>query len=63
MLNFNKEMLSSSKKEELLKKEESYVQKDTPSWKVLIYDQFGRDIISPLLKVNDLRESEVTLHK
>ncbi|RKO93438.1 Sec1-like protein, partial [Blyttiomyces helicus] len=33
-----------------------------PVWKVLIYDQLGQDIISPLLKVNDLREQGVTVH-
>lgn len=33
-----------------------------PVWKVLIYDQLGQDIISPILKVNDLRENGVTVH-
>ena len=31
-------------------------------WKVLVYDRFGRDIISPLLNVGDLRKLGVTLH-
>ena len=31
-------------------------------WKVLIYDEFCRDIISPLLKVGDLQKQGVTLH-
>lgn len=31
-------------------------------WKVLIYDKLGQDIISPLLKVGDLREHGVTIH-
>ncbi len=31
-------------------------------WKVLIYDQDGRDIISPLLSVPALRQKGVTLH-
>ncbi|KAJ3414658.1 Vesicle trafficking between the ER and Golgi [Chytridiales sp. JEL 0842] len=31
-------------------------------WKVLIYDQTGQDIISPLMKVNELREAGVTVH-
>lgn len=31
-------------------------------WKVLIYDTFCRDIISPLLKVGELRKQGVTLH-
>ena len=33
-----------------------------PVWKLLIYDSLGQDIISPLLKVNDLREYGITVH-
>ena len=33
-----------------------------PMWKLLIYDTYFRDIISPLLKVGDLRKHGVTLH-
>ncbi|CAG8555920.1 5795_t:CDS:2, partial [Acaulospora colombiana] len=33
-----------------------------PVWKVLIFDEFGRDIISSVLKVADLRENGVTVH-
>lgn len=33
-----------------------------PTWKVLIYDRCGQDIISPLLSVKELREMGVTLH-
>ncbi|KAJ3129954.1 Vesicle trafficking between the ER and Golgi [Nowakowskiella sp. JEL0407] len=33
-----------------------------PQWKVLVYDHVGQLIISPLLKVNDLREQGVTVH-
>lgn len=33
-----------------------------PVWKVLIYDKFGSDIISPLLSVRELRDLGVTLH-
>lgn len=33
-----------------------------PEWKVLIYDRFGQDIISPLLSVSELRDSGVTLY-
>ena len=33
-----------------------------PSWKVLIYDQTGQDILGPLLSVKELRELGVTLH-
>ncbi|CAG8455710.1 11084_t:CDS:2 [Diversispora eburnea] len=31
-------------------------------WKVLIFDEFGRDIISSVLKVADLRENGITVH-
>jgi hypothetical protein len=33
-----------------------------PTWKVLVYDKFGQDIISPLLSVKELRDCGVTLH-
>jgi len=33
-----------------------------PVWKVLVYDRFGQDIISPLLTIKELREFGVTLH-
>jgi len=32
------------------------------SWKVLVYDEYGRDIIAPLLTVKELRECGVTLN-
>ena len=32
------------------------------AWKVLIYDDFCRDIISPLLNIGQLRENGITLH-
>lgn len=31
-------------------------------WKILVYDAYCRDIISPLLKVGDLRKQGITLH-
>jgi hypothetical protein len=31
-------------------------------WKVLIYDKQGQDIISPSLRLGDLRKAGVTLH-
>lgn len=37
-------------------------QTDEPVWKVLIYDRVGQDILSPLLKVGELRDLGVTLH-
>lgn len=33
-----------------------------PVWKILIYDKYGQDIISPLISVKELRELGVTLH-
>ncbi|KAJ1963135.1 Vesicle trafficking between the ER and Golgi [Dipsacomyces acuminosporus] len=33
-----------------------------PIWKVLIFDSFCRDIVSTVLRVNDLRENGVTVH-
>lgn len=32
-----------------------------PSWKILVYDRIGQDIISPLVSVKELREQGVTL--
>ncbi|XP_056401227.1 sec1 family domain-containing protein 1 isoform X2 [Hyla sarda] len=48
MLNFNVPLVKSTAGE--------------PVWKVLIYDRFGQDIISPLLSVKELRDMGVTLH-
>lgn len=33
-----------------------------PSWKILVYDDFGQDIITPLLSVKELRDLGVTAH-
>lgn len=49
MLNFNQPLLANSNLSE-------------PSWKVLVYDEYGQDIISPLLTVKELRDSGVTAH-
>lgn len=35
---------------------------DEPQWKILIYDDFGQDIISPLLSVKELRDLGVTAY-
>jgi hypothetical protein len=48
MLNFNAPLTKASVAE--------------PQWKVLVYDRFGQDIISPLLTVKELRDLGVTLH-
>lgn len=33
-----------------------------PVWKVLVFDDLGRDVISSVLRVNDLRSKGVTIH-
>lgn len=33
-----------------------------PIWKVLVFDNLGRDVISSVLRVNDLRALGVTIH-
>lgn len=33
-----------------------------PIWKVLVFDGLGRDVISSVLRVNDLRSWGVTIH-
>jgi hypothetical protein len=37
-------------------------QKGQSAWKLLVYDDVGRDIIAPLLNVGQLREHGITLH-
>ena len=33
-----------------------------PVWKVLVFDTLGRDVISSVLRVNDLRAWGITIH-
>lgn len=33
-----------------------------PIWKVLVFDNLGRDVISSVLRVNDLRACGITIH-
>lgn len=33
-----------------------------PIWKVLVFDDLGRDVISSVLRVSDLRSLGVTMH-
>jgi hypothetical protein len=33
-----------------------------PIWKLLVFDDLGRDVISSVLRVNDLRTWGVTMH-
>lgn len=37
-------------------------EKGEPIWKVLVFDDLGRDVISSVLRVNDLRTWGVTMH-
>ena len=34
----------------------------SPIWKVLVFDNLGRDVISSVLRVNDLRACGITIH-
>jgi hypothetical protein len=48
MLNFNQEQNAEA---------------DSPIvWKVLVYDKAGQDIISPILRLGELRQQGITLH-
>src|SRR5579859_3124795 len=38
------------------------VENTEPVWKFLIFDQLGQNVISSVLRVNDLREAGVTVH-
>ena len=33
-----------------------------PIWKVLVFDDLGRDVISSVLRVSDLRSMGITMH-
>lgn len=33
-----------------------------PIWKVMVFDNLGRDVISSVLRVNDLRSWGITIH-
>ncbi|KAJ2801488.1 Vesicle trafficking between the ER and Golgi, partial [Coemansia furcata] len=37
-------------------------EQNTPIWKVLVFDSFCRDIVSTILRVNDLRDNGITVH-
>jgi hypothetical protein len=49
MLNFNQPIPTNSNLSE-------------PSWKILIYDECGQDILAPLLTIKELRDAGVTAH-
>ncbi|OZJ05627.1 hypothetical protein BZG36_01526 [Bifiguratus adelaidae] len=56
MLNLNKRTVAESGDDGTLGALED------PVWKVLVFDTFGQQIISSVLRVNDLRENGVTVH-
>lgn len=35
---------------------------EAPAWKVLVMDSVAQEILSPVMKVNDLRDNGVTLY-
>lgn len=38
------------------------VLQDNSVWKVLVFDKFGQDVVSSIMRVNDLRENGITVH-
>jgi sec1 family domain-containing protein 1 len=38
------------------------IQDGEPIWKVLVFDNLGRDVISSVMRVNDLRSCGITIH-
>ncbi|XP_074101751.1 sec1 family domain containing Slh [Cotesia typhae] len=45
-----------------LNQQETKATTAVPTWKILIYDRVGQDIISPLISVKELRDLGITLH-
>ncbi|KAK9457354.1 Sec1-like protein [Dipodascopsis uninucleata] len=41
---------------------ESEIGNNEPIWKVLVFDRFGQDIVSSVLRVNDLFQNGITVH-
>jgi hypothetical protein len=64
MLNLNKEDTSTTGGISTLTGGVSSTQSssDAPIWKVLVFDRYCGDLISTLLRVNDLREQGITVH-
>lgn len=55
-------MLNLNQKPEPVSADQVIPMASNAEWKVLIFDAFGRDVISSVLRVNDLRENGVTVH-
>lgn len=45
-----------------LNEPQSKSEEAVPTWKILIYDRIGQDIISPLISIKELRDLGITLH-
>lgn len=62
MLNLNQGDVINTNNDEAQQGQNKAVASNNQLWKVLIFDKFGQDIISSIMRVNDLRENGVTVH-
>lgn len=62
MLNLNQGEVINTNNDEAQQGQNKAVASNNQLWKVLIFDKFGQDIISSIMRVNDLRENGVTVH-
>ncbi|XP_076176675.1 sec1 family domain containing Slh [Ptiloglossa arizonensis] len=62
MMSLRDRQISALKQMLNLNQPEQKLEEAIPTWKVLIYDRLGQDIISPLISVKELRELGITLH-
>ncbi|ORZ21153.1 Sec1-like protein [Absidia repens] len=59
MLNLN---TSTDTSKEMDQYSDAKVLQDNAVWKVLVFDKFGQDVVSSIMRVNDLRENGITVH-
>ncbi|KAI8097274.1 Sec1-like protein [Halteromyces radiatus] len=59
MLNLNSSTTNGKDADEY---SDAKVFQDKAVWKVLIFDKFGQDVVSSIMRVNDLRENGITVH-
>ncbi|KAL2425317.1 Protein sly1 [Exophiala dermatitidis] len=62
LLNLNQEESPDAESADGVQKSGLVNENGDPIWKVLVFDNLGRDIISSVLRVNDLRSKGVTIH-
>ncbi|XP_076620047.1 sec1 family domain containing Slh [Colletes latitarsis] len=62
MMSLRDRQISALKQMLNLNQPEQRLEEAIPTWKLLIYDRLGQDIISPLISVKELRELGITLH-